>query len=252
MSIVDIKSIHSLLFVMHIMFGGMALVLFWLPVATRKGGLDHIKFGRYYARIMYCVAASGALMALLVLAAPLTIKAADIKADTDLVAASLYYRLFWLFLLYLSLMTFVLIRHGVLVVQNKTVQQNMRSPMHLVSLGLLLLGGLALVYIGIQNNFILHIIFGVLGSILGWQMLRFCLAQQVSATQWLIEHFAAFIGSGISAYTAFISFGGQRLFDDLGYWQLVFWVAPGVIGGTASWLLARKYRRNIDGRITHA
>jgi hypothetical protein len=65
------STLHSFTFVLHIIFGSMALILFWLPLASKKGSLDHIKFGRYYAKVMYVVAASGAVMAMLVIYSPL-------------------------------------------------------------------------------------------------------------------------------------------------------------------------------------
>ena len=50
------------------------------------------------------------------------------------------------------------------------------------------------------------------------------------------------IGSGIGAYTAFLAFGGRVMFSDMGQYQILFWVAPGIIGGTAISLLVRKYK----------
>lgn len=58
---------------------------------------------------------------------------------------------------------------------------------------------------------------------------------------WLKEHLGAYIGSGISAYTAFISFGGRQVFDTSGDLQLAMWVAPGVVGALFIFFLSRKY-----------
>ena len=238
-------TIHSLLFVIHIIFGSMALILFWVPITTKKGGVDHRKFGRHYANTMYVVAASGALMALMVISAPLVIKHQLVNENTNTDQLAFKLRIFWSFLLYLSLLTFVNVRHGILVLKNKRQHSNMRQWPHLLSIYLLLVGGLVLFLFGIVYSNTLHMIFGVLGTVLAIQTGRFCLAKSVAANRWLIEHISASIGSGISAYTAFLSFGGRSMFGELGQWQLVFWVAPGVIGAIASTRMSRKYKNGL-------
>jgi uncharacterized membrane protein len=242
------NTIHSLLFVIHIIFGSMALILFWVPIVTKKGGLDHRKFGRHYANTMYAVAASGALMALMVIFAPLVIKHQLVNENTDTKQFVLNLRIFWSFLLYLSLLTFVNVRHGILVLKNKKQHSNMRQWPHLFSIGLLLVGGLLLFSLGITYSNTLHIIFGVLGTVLAIQSSRFCLAKSVPVNRWLVEHIGSSIGSGIGAYTAFMSFGDRSMFGNIGKWQFVFWVAPGVIGAIASARMSRKYKNGLAAK----
>ncbi|PKG93039.1 hypothetical protein [Paraglaciecola sp. MB-3u-78] len=242
------NTIHSVLFFIHIIVGSMALLLFWVPIVTKKGGLDHRKFGRYYANTMYAVAASGALMALMVIYAPLVIKHQLVHENTNTQQLASTLRIFWSFLLYLSLLTFVNVRHGILVLRNKTQHSNMRQLPHLFSIGLLFIGGLILLLFGLIYSNTLHIIFGVLGAVLAIQTGRFCLANSVSANRWLVEHLSAFIGSGIAAYTAFLAFGGRSMFGDLGPFQLVFWVAPGVIGTIAIARMSRKYKEGLAAK----
>ena len=98
----------------------------------------------------------------------------------------------------------------------------MRQWPHLVSIGLLLVGGLMLLSLGIIYSNTLHIVFGILGAVLAIQTKRFCLAKSVSANRWLVEHLSAFIGSGIGAYTAFLAFGGRSMFGDTGRGRLFF------------------------------
>lgn len=241
-------TMHSLLFVIHIIFCSMALILFWVPIGTKKGGLDHRKFGRHYANTMYAVAASGALMALMVIFAPLVIKHQLVNENTDTKQLVLNLRIFWSFLLYLSLLTFVNVRHGILVLKNKKQHSNMRQWPHLFSIGLLLVGGLLLFSLGITYSNTLHIIFGVLGTVLAIQSGRFCLAKSVPVNRWLVEHIGSSIGSGIGAYTAFMSFGGRSMFGNIGEWQFVFWVAPGVIGAIASARMSRKYKHGLAAK----
>jgi hypothetical protein len=67
------------------------------------------------------------------------------------------------------------------------------------------------------------------------------LSKELKHKQWVIEHLGAMIGSGIGAYTAFFAFGGRQLFENLGNVQIIFWVAPGVIGSIAITILSRNY-----------
>jgi hypothetical protein len=96
--------------------------------------------------------------------------------------------------------------------------------------------------LGLLYGRTLHSVFGMLGIAISIGMLRYCLNATPKPKQWLVEHLGAMLGSAIGAYTAFFAFGGRSLFSDLGNAQLLFWIAPGVIGGTAIFLLSRKYQ----------
>ena len=233
--------IHSLLFYTHIVAGSMALCLFWMPALMKKGSINHIRFGRYYANAMYTVIASGALMSLMVLVNPLAIKGHLLGEGQDPAVLAERLRLFWAFLLYLSLLTFVAVRQGVAVLTAKSDTALLRSPLHILPVWLLLFSGIALLATGIIREHILFIVFGIFGPILALQTLRYCYKKTVSPKAWLIEHFSSIIGSGIGAHTAFIAFGGRYLFEGLGQWQLLFWVAPGVIGAVCIAQLAKRY-----------
>ncbi|PKI01447.1 hypothetical protein CXF81_10530 [Glaciecola sp. 33A] len=75
-----------------------------MPIFTQKGKLNHVKFGRYYANNMYIVAGTGALMAIMVLTIPLVIRAGMISENTDTERFVQMIRIFWVFLLYFSIM----------------------------------------------------------------------------------------------------------------------------------------------------
>jgi hypothetical protein len=98
-----------------------------------------------------------------------------------------------------------------------------------------------LLYFGYLHSMMLLIVFAVLGVFVGLTMLHYCLRSKIAERQWVLEHISSFVGSGIGAYTAFIAFGGRALFSDLGSWQIVFWIAPGVVGTIASALLCKRY-----------
>lgn len=236
-------SLHSGLFIAHIILGSMALILFWLPIVTKKGSLDHQKFGRHYGFVMYAVALTGALMALLVIWAPVQIKGHILKSALDPAASVYVIRIFWGFLLYLSLITYVSVRQGFAVSTYKQNRQPLRTLSHLLPIVVLILAALTMLWLGLAHSRVLHSLFAVLGILIGFGMLRYIFKAQCSKNEWIIEHFSAMIGSGIGAYTAYFAFGGRHLFENLGQLQLIFWVVPGLIGALAILRLSRKYQR---------
>jgi len=62
------------LVILHIVAGAAALLLFWIPAFTKKGGRAHIAVGRYYVTAMYVVCATAVLACGLVIADPLAVQ----------------------------------------------------------------------------------------------------------------------------------------------------------------------------------
>ena len=238
-------NLHSFLFIVHIVFGGAALVLFWIPVMTKKGQLNHVQFGRYYRTAMYTVAGSGALMAIMVLLWPMTVKAQFFTSDRDPQAVIERIQVLWGFLLYLSLLSFASTRHGMQTLNAKADRSVLRKRHYLAPLVVLMLGGILLAVLGYVHNRTLHLVFGILGTVISISTLRYCFKPTIKPGEWVIEHLGAMIGSGIGAYTAFLAFGGRVIFADLGAYQMVFWIAPGVVGGIAANIIAQKYARQM-------
>lgn len=234
--------LHSGLFVIHVLFGSAALLLLWFPIYSKKGSAEHKRFGRYYTSSMYMVAISGALMATLVLLFPVEIYGAKYNITAENAAEfSQKIRVFFWFLLYLSLLTATSLRHGLLVLEGKRDKTSVKVPLHLAMLVAMVLGGPMLFALGWVNEQKLPMIFGTLGTILGLNMLRYSLSDEVTPNGWLIEHLSALGGTGIGAYTAFFAFGGRTLLQNFGDFQLFFWIAPGVIGSIAISWASRKY-----------
>jgi hypothetical protein len=232
--------LHSILLILHIALGSVALILFWVPMYTQKGRLNHKKFGNYYKNVMYGVAASGAVMAVMVLYMPLVIKHQYAQAENaEQIASNL--RLFWSFLLYLALLSFTSTRHGYAVLQAKDDRSQLRHWDYVIPLVLLFIGGLVLTASGLMRSHTLHIAFGLLGTLVGLGSLRYIFAKTMPKKRYILEHIGSMIGSGIGAYTAFLAFGGRQLLDGAGSYQIIFWIAPGVIGSIASHFLCKKY-----------
>lgn len=234
--------LYNIILLVHIVFAFSALVLFWVPIFTKKGQLNHRKFGHYYKSAMYTVAASGVVMASMMMAMPFTIKPEYLNHENPQAVAE-YFRSLNTFLIFLALLTYTSTRHGIAVLSARGKREQLRTFSYLAPVCMLAVGGIALFVSGLTKVHYLHMGFGILGVVLGVSMLRYCLKASMDSNAWILEHIGSMLGSGIAAYTAFLTFGGRTLFSDLGQGQLVFWIAPGVIGSIASYIVCKRYAK---------
>ena len=236
-------TIHSILLYLHIIVGALALGLFWAPMFAKKGSKNHRKLGNIYASAMYIVSISGIIMCAMVLIAPLTFKLrlAEFTGE-QLTNAIFNARVFTSFLLALSLLVFVSIKHGLLVLKAKQQRALLKTPFHLFSITSLAISGGVVLYFGISNGQMLYMIFGGLCSVSAASIFHYIFKSAIKERQWVIEHLNALVGSGIGVYTAFFAVGGRHLLSELlpGQWQVLPWVLPGVIGG----IMINRYKNN--------
>ncbi len=245
--------LHEIALYMHIAVGACALLLFWVPVFTRKGNFDHKRFGRYFAIGMYTVSVSGILMSSLDLLFPLSMHAAGLElspeAEADAIAQI---REFGLFLFSLSILVLTSTRHGWLTILYKDDREPLRHPVNLGLNSLLITVGIVLLVVGINTNTILFMIFGPLQIAGGISHLRYIFRKEIRPKEWWIQHLSGLIGSGIGAYTAFAVFGGRRLFEEIfasnfESYSVFLWITPGIVGTIAINILSRKYAKKFGG-----
>lgn len=239
-------TVHSLLVNAHIAVGGIALVLFWVPVLSKKGTRIHVRSGRYYAVAIYVVSITAFVASVLVLIDPIGIRRPGLEVGREEHAAlAEQFRSASLFLLMLSVLVFTSIHHGLKALKERAQPGILRTPWHrglIVTLGLL---GAGVGLIGAQRGMFLLMIFGGISVIAAIGMIRESLPDRLNRSERLVAHLGGLIGSGIGAYTAFFAFGGSRLFAELlpGQWQVIAWVIAPIIGTIAISVLTRRYRR---------
>ena len=225
---------HSLTF-LHVIAGFASLLLFWIPMFTRKGGINHVRLGKWYVWLMWIVVVSAAI---------LSIK----NLWTGAYEASA-------FLGFLTFITANPLWKGIAVLNNKKGLSNgfVRTQL-ILEIGTFLMGFALLtygIYLGGQGAAVLMIIFGILGisNAKGlWKLVN----QPPQRTDWLLDHISEMITTGIAAYTAFFAFGGRTWLGDIftGYWMIVPWVAPTIIGiFTIKWY-KKQYRKKQGGKET--
>jgi hypothetical protein len=234
-------TIHQSLLAVHIICGALLLFLFWVPMLAKKGSPLHVKSGQYFSWLMYFVTIPGFIMSMLVLWDPVATRGVDIATIAALDKFLAMNRAFAFFLAVLSLLGFVQLRHAKMVLRDGPERTQVRRPQHYVPVLMLLLGGILLLPLGIQLHIPLFTIFGVISILSAGQTIKFLLAKTVDRSAILREHISNMIACGIAIYTAFAAFGGRRLFELNWQWELVTWVAPGVIGTIAIMIYNRKY-----------
>ncbi len=239
-------TLHSLLLKLHIVLGVIALLLFWLPMLSRKGSTLHRRSGRYYAHLMKAVALSGLVMTSMVWFDPVGIKGADLMVDGQIPQRKLeFFMLINLFLFLLSLLTWVTIRHATGSLFCKQNREPLKHWSYQAPVWLLVVVALYAAWQGFVFNMPLVMVFAGISLVTSFSILTYLHTKTVTANRWLIEHASAMIGSGIAAYTAFFAFGGRALFAELltGHWIMLPWLIPSLIGVPATIWFKRRLSR---------
>ncbi|KUM54763.1 hypothetical protein [Rheinheimera sp. EpRS3] len=238
--------IHTTLLYLHIALGAVALLLYWLPVIARKGSKLHINAGKVFYYLMLIVSGSGIVMSLMGLYDPVGIY----TAGKQMTAAQIERMLVWRiplsqFLLLLSLLTWVTVRHAIGVLHAKTDRSMLRRWFYQGPVLVLFPTALYVAYQGITVGMPLLVIFAVVSLVTASTISLYVYKKEIKPRAWIIEHFSSMVGSGIAVYTAFFAAGGRRMLSQWlpEQWQLVSWLAAPVIGVTAMILLTGYYKR---------
>lgn len=227
----------------HVLFGAIGLAAFWVPVFVKKGAKVHVFFGKIFTRSAYVVLAAAALA--------LTFRLIDMQQHGIGVADRPMLYAFVVFLGYLTYVTYVIVRHGMQVLQHKGKPGELATP---VGRGLAWGSVIASVFIVLfavivrPGNQILLYALSPIGISTGLGMLRYMHGGVPSPRGWLYEHLGAMLGAGIAFHTAFAVFGANQLFEiDLTGWVAVIpWILPSVIGIPAIVIWTRHYRKKFD------
>jgi len=221
--------LYHLLLKVHIPAGFISLILFWVPVFTKKGGTTHRKVGIWYYRTMWVVVATAALLSIV-----------NIFLEKYIGAA---------FLGYLTILSGYPLWYSYEILNQKKAWTNryfyIRKAftwfLFIASLGMI--GGA--IYFKFQSVGILMAFFGLLGigSIRDAMMTK---EVAFNKEAWLKMHISGTIVSGIAAYTAFFAFGGRTLFGELlpGALQAIPWILPTLLGVFFIRIQNKKYKIN--------
>jgi hypothetical protein len=208
--------------VTHVISGATGLVIFWVPVIARKGAHHHRKWGRLFAYSMIATGISAIAMGLCTLVAPL-------PTHPELTDVPLIRGLFGWMMLYLAILTIGLAWHGLMAVRNKS---DHRANRHWSGVSLQVLTIIAAVNCAVQGFIIEeYLMVGVAtaGLASAGIYLHFMFRDQPPRMEFLMQHFQASLGAGISVYTAFLAFGAVRLFPHHAF-NPAMWAVPTIVG----------------------
>lgn len=245
------STIHSTLLYLHILLGAICLLLFWLPVISKKGSKIHNTSGRLYYQMMLFIAASGAVMSTLVLIDPIAVYTSSNPLPANKVAQFAHERRhFSAFLLLLSVLTWVTIRHAYAVLKAKAALNQLKSWQLQLPVLLLFVGSVYMLWSGWRSGTVLFMIFSVVGLVTAVSIWRYTRQKALAQRQWIIEHFSSMIASGIALYTAFFAAGGRRMLAGVltGHWQIVSWVVAPTLGVLAIVMFKKHFERKF--RVT--
>jgi uncharacterized membrane protein len=212
----------------HIAAGAVALLVFWVPLVTKKGGRTHRRTGWVYVAAAATVAVSGFVSCI------------------PLVSGGSPWR--WragVFLAYVSVLAGASAQFGVRALRTKARAVASRSAIDLVPPLLLVAGGVALAAFGIHRSMVLYVLFAALGVALGLSQLRFWLTPPAHERAWFLAHMSGMGTSCITTVTAFVvvnarSFG-MRTFD------LAVWAGPIAVLAVGLTIWRRYYARRFIG-----
>jgi hypothetical protein len=212
----------------HIVTGASGALIFWVPVASRKGGRLHRKWGRVFAMLMLATGMFAALMATTTLIDPMNTHPRLVGVpgfeDPQTVRG-----IFGWMMLYLAVLTVNLAWHGWLCVTPGRDTMLIRG-WHDVALQVLLVAAaLNCALRGIEIGQLLMVGISFVGFATVATNVWFMAKARPTRAQWLCEHIKSSVGAGISVYTAFFAFGAIRLIPELAL-NPAFWSVPLITG----------------------
>jgi hypothetical protein len=208
--------------VVHIVFGAIGAVTLWIAMATRKGAEAHRKWGKVFAYSLLITGFCAMGMSLCTLIWPL-------ETHPKLTDAALIRGIFGWMMLYLAILTISLAWHGLQAVRNKMQHGANRNPRDVLLQVAVIAAAANCAIQGWLIAWPLLIGMATVGFASAGTNLVFAFSTKPWRLQYLVEHFKALVGAGISVYTAFLAFGAVR-FMPSGAFSALLWAPPVVIG----------------------
>ena len=210
----------------HVAAGFLSIVLFWIPMFVKKGNKIHRQVGKAYIYAMWVVVFTAIFLSI----------ENFIQGHIELAV----------FLGFLSFITANPIWYGIAILKyKKNIPPQFKRNHIAFNLVIVLLGAMLLGYgIYLGPNGTLMIIFGILGLSTGKDV-YISYKNKSNESNWLKEHITGMLTSAIAAYTAFFVFGSMNFIKHIftGYWVILPWVAPGVVGGILMNYYLRSYSK---------
>lgn len=219
-------SFYSILVVVHVALGVLALLTFWTAGAARKGSPVHRTAGKVYLASM---------AGLLLLAVPMAV---IILLARGAVLGG--------FLFYLLIISSTSVWLAWRAIRDKRDWQRYTGPVYRGLMWANLGGALGIAAIGLllaQQMQLVIVSFSAIGLVTFVRMRNFARHAPEEPRWWLREHLNAMLGNGVATHIAFLAIGLPRLVPALAnpVWVNIAWLAPLLIAVIAGVLLKRKF-----------
>jgi len=215
---------------LHIITGTVGLVSFWVPVAGRKGGPGHARYGKLFAMMMLATGSFAIGISLTTLSDPVATHP-HLVDHPDFAQPGLIAGIFGWMMLYLATLTINLAWQGWLCVRDRTGPQANRAWHNLALQAVLLVVAANCAWQGWQLQQILMIAISLIGFATVVTNLWYIYKPRPRPVDRIKEHIKSLVGAGISVYTAFFAFGAVRLIPEIALTPAL-WSVPLITGLT--------------------
>lgn len=220
--------LYSSFLALHVTAGFIALISFWIPLFSRKGGKIHRKVGS----AMTAVAVSALYLGIWRVFF-------DPSRNPESIA-------FYSFLIFTSILSFSTAWYGIRVLRFKGRNHSHRHPVDLGLPLLLTLSGMGTSLYGISLHSPLLTWFPLIGVLLGITQLRYWIRPPAQRAHWKMEHLNGLIACGIGTITAFVVFGAPRLLQ-MQEAPVIVWFLPTILLIPVTIGYGIYFRRTLNG-----
>ena len=226
------EALYQTVFIVHAMVATLGLIIFYIPVFSRKGGNRHKNVGRYYVNAMRVTAYSGLLMSACLWLDPLGIKLPPPGLTTqqlalriqDIQEAAYFFSM-------LGLLILVSVNQAVAVLRVKQENWRLRNARHLMLPCVVLIYSTVMLVRGTMLLAPISIAFSLLCLMVSSRAIYYSFNTNLQPREWVGDHMGGMLGSGLGAHIAFMLNGGQRLFSEYMVGNmLALWILPLLIG----------------------
>lgn len=251
------ETLHQILRYTHIIFGFLGLIIFWVPIFTKKGGRIHIITGKIFAGSAYIVAISAILSWTWAITSVHTFTS-KLPSDPIEQKNTIHFIHFFLSILaWLSILVIINLRLGLSAISTRRNPEQFNSQTNraitylllVASLGLFLLVIIQTITLGFFTRHYIPLALGIIGVLNALGTLKVLRTAWPTKMGWWYFHTNCMFACGIAFHTAFLLFGLQQFVKLEGFVLFLAWTLPTVIGVAASILTERHYRRKF-GELT--
>jgi hypothetical protein len=243
-----VENLRTVLIWIHIIAGSIGLIVFWIPIFSKKGGAVHLILGALFVYCSYLVGFSALTISITKLLFSEQWATDVLKTTKPLENAIAGIRSSAIFLGYLSVVGLTSTRHAIHVIRSRKDPPGSPSRLHQFFLACCVASSVVVIAYGLFfASFMKPLFFAMspIGLLVGIGGLRFLQNPTKTPMAWWYEHMGAILGAGIAFHTAFLVFGVNR-FVNLGFngpLAMLPWIAPTIIGAPAIFFWTRFYQK---------